>query len=452
MQDWTVVSKGVSRPVVTLFTLLVFVMLPAAAKGQNVTAMWDPNPLSDPVTGYEVCISTSSLSCDIGLASVGASETSYTFSPNGGIHTFLAVRAVNDLGPSPFSNEVTFSIPHFTQPPDLDTVVGVATTLRLDFYDPDGGPITFTHYGLPVGLTLNPSTGEITGTPYVVGRYNVSVFAADDLVTVARSWVWTITDGTSQEISSTPTAVSLAITSDLPSPQQTGTPITFTAAVSGGIGPHQYKWWVYTGAAWSLVKDWSTQRTYTWVPTDASTDYQVGVWVRGAGVTGDVPEAYLAVPYPITAPTWGVGESASASVPAGVSALLLTPAESYGASQTFSLQYADSRGAQYLSSGSVWFGDTMCVAHYDTSSVMVGLIDDQGTAWAYGRMGSNATLQNSYCTIVLASSSTWASGPVRTVNLSIILTSPSGGTVWMFAQSIDGLSSGWQDRGTYYVP
>jgi hypothetical protein len=303
------VSRSVSRSVVTVLTLLVFVTIPAAAKGQNVTAMWDASAPLDLVTGYQVCISTSSLSCDIGLASLGASETSYTFSPNGGTRTYVAVRALNPQGPSPFSNEVTFSIPHFTQPPDLHSVAGVATTLQLDIYDPDGGPLTLTHHGLPVGLTLNPSTGEITGTPYVLGRYDVSVFAADDLVTVARSWVWTITDETSES-----TAPTLTISSHTPGQTVATSTVTIsgTASDSGrgdsGIGVVRVND-VTASGGFAMAGN-----TAHWSRTLALQSGANTITVEAADGAGNMTMQQFTL-WEITPPTWRAGESASASVP-----------------------------------------------------------------------------------------------------------------------------------------
>jgi hypothetical protein len=42
-------------------------------------------------------------------------------------------------------------------------------------------------------LTLNGSTGQVTGTPSAAGTYNVTIFVTDSLVTVSRSFLWTIT-------------------------------------------------------------------------------------------------------------------------------------------------------------------------------------------------------------------------------------------------------------------
>jgi hypothetical protein len=86
-------------------------------------------------------------------------------------------------------------------------------------------------------------------------------------------------------ISSSPLALT-GITANLPEPQPVGTPITFTATVSGGAGPHQFKWWILQGNSWTLARDWSTSNTWTWTPTTGG-NTRVGVWVRNAGSTAD---------------------------------------------------------------------------------------------------------------------------------------------------------------------
>jgi hypothetical protein len=147
----------------------VLAMLSATAlvHGQIVTATWDPS--TDQVTGYHVCIGTSSLSCNVQFASVGASQTSYAFTPTGGVLYYLAISASNAAGVGPYSSEVTFSIPYFSQPPDQSTPAGVPISpLQLYVSDP-GGTLNFSHSGLPPGLALNSTTGQITGSPSVAG-------------------------------------------------------------------------------------------------------------------------------------------------------------------------------------------------------------------------------------------------------------------------------------------
>jgi hypothetical protein len=69
-------------------------------------------------------------------------------------------------------------------------------------------------------------------------------------------------------------------------------------------------------------------------------------------------------------------------------------------------------------------------------------------------LGSASILQGSSCAINLGSSSASASGSGLTLNLAIAFTPAFSGekTIRMFANAAGGLSSGWQDRGSWTVP
>lgn len=176
----------------------LLMMVPSLAHSQTLSAVWDPNPPSDGITSYEVCIGTSSLSCNFQLATLSANETSYTFAPNPGVLYRIAVRAINAAGAGPYSAEVMTSIPGLTQPANQTSPVNVAISpLSLSASDPDGGNIQFTHSGLPFGLSLNQSSGVITGTPTSQGTFNVTVFVSDGMVTTSRAFVWTVGTGSS---------------------------------------------------------------------------------------------------------------------------------------------------------------------------------------------------------------------------------------------------------------
>jgi Fibronectin type III domain len=74
-----------------------------------------------------------------------------------------------------------------------------------------------------------------------------------------------------------------------------GTPITATATSSGGPGRLEYRFWRYSVATgqWSMVQDYSWDRTVKWVPGSSDTgNYMFAVWVRRPGATSDY-EAYL---------------------------------------------------------------------------------------------------------------------------------------------------------------
>src|SRR5688572_1132383 len=102
----------------------------------------------------------------------------------------------------------------------------------------------------------------------------------------------------------TPTPLVLtSLTANLSAPQPVGTPITFNATATGGIGPYQYKWWVSDGKNWTEMRTWSTSSTWTWTPTSAGGRTRVAVWVRSAGSTVDAydnPAANGSIEFGIT--------------------------------------------------------------------------------------------------------------------------------------------------------
>ncbi|MDH3307449.1 MAG: Ig-like domain-containing protein, partial [Acidimicrobiia bacterium] len=83
---------------------------------------------------------------------------------------------------------------------------GQSVSLSASATDPDGDPLTYSATGLPPGLSINTSTGLITGTidPGSEGAYAVTI-TVDDLIsgTDVDTFTWTITKG-------------LALISDIP--------------------------------------------------------------------------------------------------------------------------------------------------------------------------------------------------------------------------------------------
>jgi uncharacterized membrane protein len=101
--------------------------------------------------------------------------------------------------------------------------------------------------------------------------------------------------------------VAVSITADQPSPQIAGTSITFTAAVTGGTAPYEFKWLVSDGVSTVVANDWSASANFTWTPATANPDYRITVWVRGAGNTTDAAEQsatanFAIVSEPVTTP------------------------------------------------------------------------------------------------------------------------------------------------------
>jgi hypothetical protein len=75
-------------------------------------------------------------------------------------------------------------------------------------------------------------------------------------------------------------------------PQLPGTTVTFTAIAAEGTAPYQFKWWLWDGATWTVLRDWSAGNTFAWTPSTPNPNYAVGVRVRSAGSTADQPDSY----------------------------------------------------------------------------------------------------------------------------------------------------------------
>jgi hypothetical protein len=80
-----------------------------------------------------------------------------------------------------------------TSPGSQTSSVGASVNLAIQGASAAGNPLTWSAPGLPVGLTINASTGTITGTPTTVAVYNPTIIAKD--VTGAHhslQFTWTI--------------------------------------------------------------------------------------------------------------------------------------------------------------------------------------------------------------------------------------------------------------------
>jgi YVTN family beta-propeller protein len=126
--------------------------------------------------------------------------------------------------------------PSVVNPGNLVSTVGVPVDITIGASDPEGLPLTFSASGLPPPLSINASSGRITGTPTTLGNFNTSITVTDSANnTVNASFTWSIN----------PVPFTL---NPLPlrAPAVAGSMVTFAASASNGSNV-RYKWFFDDG-------------------------------------------------------------------------------------------------------------------------------------------------------------------------------------------------------------
>ncbi|MFF8590889.1 M4 family metallopeptidase [Streptomyces sp. NPDC015220] len=162
-----------------------------------------------------------------------------------------AAVSVTGADPVPGNCNSQPGAPSVTNPGNQNGTVGTAVSLQIQASDPGGKTLTYSATGLPAGLTINSSTGRITGTPTTAGTSSVTVTAKNtDNATGTASFTWTVTGG------------------GTPPPQGCGNVPAWSATTAYAPGDevsyNGHKWasqWYSTGAtpgapgSWAVWKD-----------------------------------------------------------------------------------------------------------------------------------------------------------------------------------------------------
>ena len=85
--------------------------------------------------------------------------------------------------------------PALANPGEQSSSLGNNVDLALTAIDPDGDLLSFTAQGLPVGLSIDESTGAITGVATAAGSFSVQATVSDGIETTGVSFEWTVFDG-----------------------------------------------------------------------------------------------------------------------------------------------------------------------------------------------------------------------------------------------------------------
>ena len=148
------------------------------------------------------------------------------------------------------------------------------------------------------------------------------------------------------------------------------------------------------------------------------------------------------------------GAGAAGPVPVSV-----TPNSGTGSSETFAFAFSDTAGAADITAAQIGFNTSMagtnsCWMYYAASTETIYLSNNAGAFANPGLvLGSSGTLENSQCTINVATSSVLLSGNTLTLSLALSFAPAFAGTqnIYMYVQNAT-LSNGFTPEGTWTVP
>src|SRR5260221_9116041 len=181
-------------------------------------------------TAATFSLSAGSLPPGLSLASNGAITGTPTT-----VGSFSATIAATNLNPTPTTRVVNFNIslgpPVFTSGTSASGAVGATYTAGSPLYPATAtnGPNNFAAPGgLPAGLSINSSTGVVTGTPTTAGTASFNITAQNSNTTATQSVSFSISN------------VAPVITSAGPAPGQTGVAFSFQITATNAPSPTGY--------------------------------------------------------------------------------------------------------------------------------------------------------------------------------------------------------------------
>jgi hypothetical protein len=220
---------------------------------------------------------------------------------------------------------------------------------------------------------------------------------------------------------------------------------------SSGVSISPTLTWSASTGATSYDVYFGTSSTPSLVTNTTSTSYAPGTLSAGISYYWMVVAKNSAGTNP--SPVWSFVTTAA-------TATSITPSAGSGATQNFVLQFSDTSGADSLVSVAVSFNPTIagnapnsCVLSYTIASNEITLLNNAGSPLTPVIPGTVTTLQNSQCSLNVATTTATQNGKVLTLNLpmSFPVAYDGGQMVNMYAGDISGTNSGWQQMGTWSV-
>ena len=178
--------------------------------------------------------------------------------------------------------------PTLTAPANRTSAENATVSLQLVASDPDGDAVTYSATGLPPALTVNVTTGLISGTlSYTsAGTYSVTATASDGTLSNSKTFTWTVTNvnraptltASPDQTSAENTTVSLQLVASDPDGDAvtysaTGLPPTLTVNAATGLisGTLSYtSAGTYSVTATASDGSLASSPTFTWTVTNVN--------------------------------------------------------------------------------------------------------------------------------------------------------------------------------------
>jgi glucose/arabinose dehydrogenase len=238
-----------------------------------------------------------------------------------------------------------------------------------------------------------------------------------------------------------------SLTANLPSPQPVGTPITWTATVTGGSGNYQYRFWRRTTGAYMIVQDYGPSATYTFTPGPGDVGpQQVALWVRNLGSTASSEAGAIAAPFTITAgaapaPIQVTGLTANRPSPQPVGTPITWTATATGGSGNYQFRFWRRTTGAY-----------MIVQDYSSNAAYTftpgpGDVGPQQVALWVRNLGSTASSEAGAIAAPFTITAGAAPAPIQVTSITANRTSPTPvGTPITWTATVTGGSGNYQYR------